>query len=396
MISKAMTTAAYHGKARELARLGVKLTVVVPHRWGKQALEEVRPDGYELVVMDCNFSGAHHFHYYPSIHSLVASQPWDLVHIDEDPFNFVTYHIMRACDKNRRSAVFFSWQNCYKSYPPPFGFFEKFSYRTAKAAIAGNTEVAEVLRKRSFRGPISVIPQFGVDPELFTRRDSASLRRQLHLEGIFVIGFVGRMVPGKGIDDLLAAIKHLPADCALLMVGDGPLQRGAQRQAESLGFANRVRWVPRVSSHDVPRYMSLMQALVLPSTTVPFGRLIPTGGVKEQFGRVLVESMACGTVVVGSNSGEIPNVIGDAGLVFPEADVAALAASLRRLYDDPALISDLSAKGRARVLNNFAHRRIAERTVELYVRALGRAPSGASVLDTEPGQGGAMSISSPG
>jgi len=371
MISKGLIVGAYHGKLHELSNLGVELTVVVPRRWGKQKLEKVEPDGYELLPMDCKFSGAHHFHYYPAIASLVGREAWDLIHIEEEAFNVVTYHALRACLRGGRKVIFFSWQNIYKSYPPPFNYFERFSHRHVQAAIAGTEEVREVLSAKGFRKPITVIPQFGVDPEFFQKRDGTDLKGKLGLAGKFAIGYAGRIVKEKGIADLIHALASLPEPCVLVLVGSGEFERPMRKLSENLGVASRIRWVPHILSLEVPKYMNAFDALVLPSRT--------TSRWKEQFGRVLIEAMACETPVVGSSSAEIPKVIGDAGLVFPEGDVAGLAGELRRLRDDLSLASDLGAKGRARVLEKFTHRRIAVETLRAYEQVVTgscRAPSG--------------------
>ena len=117
--------------------------------------------------------------------------------------------------------------------------------------------------------------------------------------------------------------------------------------------------------------MNILDVLVLPSRT--------TRRWKEQFGRVLIEAMACETPVVGSSSAEIPHVIGEAGLVFPEGDVVALTKHLRSLCDSPDLVALLGARGRARVLQRFTHRRIAEETAKLYKQVL----SGFGTTDSE-------------
>jgi glycosyltransferase involved in cell wall biosynthesis len=70
--------------------------------------------------------------------------------------------------------------------------------------------------------------------------------------------------------------------------------------------------------------------------------------------------------VVGSDSGAIPNIIGDAGLIVPEGDVDALAGALRRLRESAALWAELGAKGRARVLAHFTHQQVAADTVAVY------------------------------
>ncbi|MDP3047288.1 MAG: glycosyltransferase, partial [Chloroflexota bacterium] len=87
---------------------------------------------------------------------------------------------------------------------------------------------------------------------------------------------------------------------------------------------------------------------------------------KEQFGRVLVEAMACQVPVVGSDSGEIPNLVGDGGLIVPEGNVGALAGALRRLRDGPVLCASLGMAGRARVLARYTQQKIAEETYEVY------------------------------
>ncbi len=99
--------------------------------------------------------------------------------------------------------------------------------------------------------------------------------------------------------------------------------------------------------------------MVLPSLTRP--------NWKEQFGRVLCEAMACETPVIGSNSGEIPYVIDDAGLVFQEGNSQELAACVRRLLDDPQLYATLATKGRQRVLENYTQEQIAKQTYEVYL-----------------------------
>jgi glycosyltransferase involved in cell wall biosynthesis len=85
---------------------------------------------------------------------------------------------------------------------------------------------------------------------------------------------------------------------------------------------------------------------------------------KEQFGRVLVEAMACGVPVIGSDSGAIPEVIGEAGLIVPEGDIQALADALRAIMWDVGVQRKLGKMGRERVLERFTQKEIAARTVE--------------------------------
>jgi glycosyltransferase involved in cell wall biosynthesis len=113
----------------------------------------------------------------------------------------------------------------------------------------------------------------------------------------------------------------------------------------------------------MPGLYRKMDVLVLPSRTRP--------NWKEQFGRSLVEAMACGVTVVGSDSGEIPHVIGDAGLLFPEGQAGELRERLSRLMADAALRQALAQRGRDRVVALFTQAQIAARTYQVYREVLG-------------------------
>jgi glycosyltransferase involved in cell wall biosynthesis len=108
----------------------------------------------------------------------------------------------------------------------------------------------------------------------------------------------------------------------------------------------------------MPRYLNILDCLVLPSHTRP--------NWKEQFGRVLIEAMACEVPVIGSNSGEIPNVIGHAGLIFPEGNTQALRDCLQKLFEDKMIRMNLGRAGRIRAEKYFTQRKIAEDIVEVY------------------------------
>ena len=135
------------------------------------------------------------------------------------------------------------------------------------------------------------------------------------------------------------------------------------RRVPAVGDDNgdgRVEFTGAVSQEEALQRLGSYDALLVPS--------LSRRGGKEQFGRALTEAMACEVPVVGSDSGEIARVIGDAGLVFPEGDTAALTERLQRLRDDPALRRDLAARGLARVRSRFTPDEIARQTVEVYRR----------------------------
>lgn len=362
MISKACVVGAYQRKLEELAHLpGIELIVLVPPSWrdsrGEQPLERAFTRGYELRTTPVAFNGRFHLHFYPRLAAEFAALRPDLVHMDEEPYNLATRQVIGLAQRQRIPACFFSWQNLYRRYPPPFGLWERYVLSRAAYAIAGNHAAAQVLRAKGYKGPLAIIPQFGIDPDLFTPPSARPADRP------FTIGYAGGLVPEKGVDTLLHACGRLRGDWRLLVAGEGAQRPALETLAGRLGIADRIVWRGRLGSLQMPGFYHALDVLVLPSRT--------RRNWKEQFGRVLIEAMACGVPVIGSDSGEIPHVIGDAGLIVPEGDDAALADRLERLRRDPDLRADLGHRGRARALARFTQAQIAGATYTVYRQMLG-------------------------
>lgn len=357
LVSKALVVGAYQKKAEEIARLGVELTVLTPPSWrdrrGTQAAERLHTVGYELRTIPILFNGAYHMHFYPTLVKELRELKPEVVHVDEEPYNLATLLGVRAARTVGAKPIFFTWQNLLRRYPPPFNWFERIVYRACSVAIAGNAEAREVLVRKGYKGEIVVLPQFGVDPNIF--RPQTGLDGE---EGAFHIGYAGGLLPEKGLDLLLCACAELEGSWRLTLVGSGEELESLRKLASESGAADRVTLGVRLPSGEMPGFYRSLDLLVLPSRTRP--------NWKEQFGRVLIEAMASGVPVIGSSSGEIPNVIGDAGVVFPEGDIESLRLQLQRLMQDRAARNSLAEAGRQRVLAHYTMEEIARRTVAAY------------------------------
>lgn len=377
MVSKACYVGSYRRKLEELATLGVDLTLVVPPYWrtGKQVAhrEPGYDHGYRLVEQNPTLNGNFHLHFYPQLPALLRQMRPDLVHIDEEPYDYVTFHALRAAQSVGAKSVFFTWQNIERTYAPPFRWFERYTLRHIDGGIAGNQDAAQILRRKGYNRPLYVIPQFGIDPAMFYPSSEPQPER-FNTDRPFRIGFSGRLVAEKGLSALLAAAARLQGPWELRFVGGGPHQAMLEQEAAALGVTDRVLFLGPAPSDQVADRLREFDVLVNASLTLRRGK----SQWKEQFGRSLVEAMACGVPVLGSDSGEIPHVIGDAGLVAPEDDVAAMAAHLQRLMDDAGLRATLRERGMRRALEHYTQREIARQTYECY-RQLVELGSGKAV-----------------
>ena len=355
MLSKACIVGIYQPKLEAIAQRGVELLVLTPPSWkderGLQLLEREHTTGYRLQALPIRLNGNFHLHHYPALgREIRAFQP-DIVHIDEEPYNLATWQALRHARRIGARSLFFSWQNIERRYPPPFNWGERWVYRNVDFALAGTDDAATVLRAKGYAGRLATIPQFGADPSLF---QPAAQRP----ERPFTIGYIGRLVPEKGIDILLRAAGQLEGDWRLRLIGGGTARAELEQLTERLGIGERVNFLGQLPSADLPAQYHALDALTLPSLT--------RDNWKEQFGRVLVEAMASGVPVIGSDSGAIPGVIGDAGLIVPEGDVEALARALEQLRSGPGLREALAGRGRERFLSHFTHESIAAATVDVY------------------------------
>ena len=293
----------------------------------------------------------------------VFDEPWDLVHCWEEPYVLSAAQVARATRRNS-ALVYATFQNIAKRYPPPFGAIERFCVRRAQGWIAFGASIEATLEQRSLYAerPHAVIP-FGVDLTRFapdpTARTGLLARFMWDPDGPPVVGYLGRFTESKGLPmllDVLDALHRRGVAWRALFVGGGSWE-GRLREFAAR-HDDRVQVATGVSHDDVPRYLQAMDVLAAPSQTTP--------GWREQFGRMIVEALACAVPVVGSDSGEIPHVIGDAGLVVGERDRDGWIRALEGLLGDAGARRELSGRGRARAEREFAWSVVARRHLTFF------------------------------
>ncbi|MBI5561787.1 MAG: glycosyltransferase [Deltaproteobacteria bacterium] len=365
----------YRKLFKEFAGMGHSVTVISPEAWREGGRDQhaytVEADGYRLLGLPVAYKNKPKRFFYTDAVALALtirmSRP-DVVHVFEEPYSAAAFQLVILTRLFGRKAkiVMESFENINAEERSLPARFERYTLKRCDALIAVPGEGAEVWRAKGCGKPIKQVP-VGVDENFFKKTEGTIPGLEFLDERDKVrIAYVGRLTDEKGIGMLMEAFAVLTKagePCELALVGGGEAGKYKARCKE-LGIGDSVTFIAAVESAALPLIYSKVDILVLPSLTTPQW--------KEQFGRVLIEAMACGVTVVGSSSGEIPNVIGDAGVIFKEGDANGLAAALRKLVNDKPLRDSYAAAGRKRVLEKFTWRRVANELVKVYEEVLNR------------------------
>lgn len=328
---------------RELARRGWEITIVVPASWRHSYSDNpVIPHPLEglhdsLRPTAVAFAGRPQRHLYlAACRALCRRVDPDVAFIEEEPFALASAQWASALG---RAGVPFGvqiYENIDRRLPLPVKWMRSRVLARAAFVAARSQTAADLVRAWGAKGEVGIAP-----PAVPSWREAAHAQP----ERPFTVGYAGRLVQSKGIFDLLDAVRRLAGQVELVLIGDGELRSRLEAQPIP---GSTVRVVNGLAHDQMPDGYAQMDVLVLPSHT--------TATWKEQFGRVIVEALWCGVPVVGSDSGEIPWLIGltEGGLVFPEGDAAALAERLAQLRADPSLRRRLAENGRAAVERLFS------------------------------------------
>ena len=312
-------------------------------------LEHLEGEACRLEGVPVHFDQRIHLMLYGRQLASILRSDWDLVHCWEEPYVLAGAQISALTPRNV-PYVFWSAQNLNKWYPPPFSWVERFCLDRAAGWLAcGQTTLDTLLKREGYQDlPHRVMP-LGVDTQAF-RPNAAAGEAVLGRLGWSrrrspVVGYLGRFIADKGVDLLMSVLEQSRASWRALFVGGGPLEPELRSWAER--FGDRVRVVTGVEHAQVPDYLNAMDILCAPSQTTPKWR--------EQLGRMVIEAFACGIPVISSDSGELPWVVGNGGVIVSESDQGAWVGALSDLLESPKERERLSAAGlnRARTLYDW-------------------------------------------
>ncbi len=376
IVSHPCATATNQALFAEIRRItGWDVRLVIPEHWKDEfgnALGQEDFPGLEGRVskFPVLFNGNIILHCYrKNWHSFLRRERPDVLYMHHEPYAASTGQVCLANSRQETPAAFgfYSAQNIFKKYPPPFSWIERFVHRSSQFCFPVSTTVAEVLAAKQTRARSEVCP-LPVDPSVCFPRTSKEAILPRETDEI-VIGYVGRLVESKGLATLAAALATLgDLRWKLHVLGTGEFQPDFKKLLMQAHIADRVIFHGFIPHLQTPDYLAAFDLLVVPSETRP--------NWKEQFGRVIVEAMACGTPVVGSDSGEIPVLLraSKGGLVFRERDSRALADAIRTLSGQPALRQEMAEHGANWVAANA--------TLEVVARRMAQTLEAAAIART--------------
>jgi len=379
-----------YAKLRELT--GWDLTFCLPRSWKDEFGNTLHPALWpgleaELIPIPVWPNGNIILHAYQGgLKRVLGRREFDAIYVNHEPYAVAT---AQFCWANRRFGRvpfgFYSCQNILKNYPPPFSWAERAVYRSSRFAFPITEAVATVLRGKGYHGNLAVCP-LPFDPKIYRPLQADDIPGELKKQpGEILIGYVGRIVEAKGLRTLVTALTHLPSTgWRLVLIGSGPFEKELEELIRRNRLQERVQWLGFVPHERTPKFLAGLDLLVLPSETQP--------NWKEQFGRVLIEALACGIPVVGSDSGEIPNIISASGggSIFPERDTNALATKLQEMLISERLREQYAHAGRAWALKFASLSAVAQKMAKTIEKAVDESrlskhsSPGSSVLDPKP------------
>jgi glycosyltransferase involved in cell wall biosynthesis len=362
VVSRVYADPTTRGKLKALAGLGVSVVAAVPDRWSPLGLGAEQQtvwgeDGgirtVPIAVRGSTAPDADLQWSRSALRRLLIDFKPELIQIEEEPWSRAASSPAALARRLRVPYVVLTRE----SLPGARGALGRIRrsrvLKGARGVLAINELAARLITRQHPSLPSRVIPQLGVGLPLPGARPERP--------GL-TVGFLGRLIPEKGLDLLFRACVRLIGRWTLTVVGTGPAQEELEGLAERLGIAGRVTWLGALPRQRVEEVWPMLDCVVVPSRTASHW--------VEGAPRAAMEAMAHGVAVVATSAGALPEIVGPAGLVVPEEDVVALSEALQRLHDDPAERERLAAAGRRRAMSEYTDAAIAEKTLRFWTEAV--------------------------
>jgi glycosyltransferase involved in cell wall biosynthesis len=356
VVSHLYADPANRAKLKALAGLGVNLTVAVPDQRGSKGGKSQVPgrieDGLRVVPIGVRGNAddpARLEWNRKALRDLLANPRPDLLHVEEEPWSRAAAVGLRWAKKFGIPSVVSTTQSLPRRYTIGERFRRGRSLRLASGVIGTNNLAVKLATKHRPTMPQLALPQLGVTPP-------AEAPRVPH-PGL-AIGFLGRLTPERGLDLLFRACVSLAGKWTLSVIGTGPSQEELEQLAQRLGIAARISWLGALPRKVLDEIWPRLDCVVVPS------RSTETWVMTE--GRAALDAMAHGLAVIGTDSGALPELVGDAGRIVPEEDVQGLAAVLQQLYADRAECERLGSAGRRRIVEEFSDAALARKTLSFW------------------------------
>jgi glycosyltransferase involved in cell wall biosynthesis len=366
VVSHACLTAINRAPYRRLARMGWNIEIVTADRIATGDItrdaDPAAPDDPPIHFLPMRGRNLR-FWRFAGLRQVLNRRRPRILMLDYDPGTRIALEAGWWARRHGAHVACLSYDNIVRSVP------EELRHSPAAAARAGVVRVmsaaaravvdhifvlssdgAKVMQRFGFAGRVSTIP-LGFDPAIF-RVDEAARTRVRHALGLRDVTFAyfGRLIPEKGAHELLRAL-HAIRDRPWQLLMDRfrdythPYTREIERLVQELGLGDRIVYFD-ASHEEIADYMNAADVVVMPSTS--------THRFKEQYGRVATEAMACGRLIIVSSSGALPEIVGDAGLVVPEAELPRLHEHLALVLNDPSIVERLGRRGAERAHRHFS------------------------------------------
>ncbi len=327
---------------RQYAGQGVDLSVIVPMEIYSSTGQRFKygyfdnENGYSFIPVEYKIG----FKFLPLFWAIKKIKP-DVIQVFDEysSIDLAKVILCRNILYGKKIPVFaYAFQNIPFSSPPfifefSAKFFKRIIYkicyplifwyhkRDLSGVTGSNGQALLNIRNINRNIPLKLI-FWGVEIKNFFPKNRNVCREKLGLKkDVKIIGYAGRIIEEKGLETLVNAVSK--TDYQLIFVGDGNYKSELIAMVNDLCLADRISFYKNVSQVDLVDFYNAFDVLVLPSKTMI--------GWKEQYGRVLIEAMACGLPVVGSSSGAISEVLSGypSGLIFKEGDINDLAEKIK-------------------------------------------------------------------